>query len=515
MTTSTIILDAVPLTADAVAAIARRKARLVLGSEALNRIRKGRQLVETFAESDKPVYGLNTGLGASVDTRLAAADLVAFQRSVIHSHSAGVGPMLPVESVRALLTARISGMAAGGTGASETVISGLLAALNAGIHPVIPAWGSIGAADLLPLGHLAKALQGHGEAEYQGRIMPAAEALALAGLPAIDLREKDGHAMVVANSLSTGTACLVIEDVQRFIDWSLAAIALNYEGFRSQLTAIDAEALAARPAFGQQEIGKRLRDLLAGSELWRDGEARRLQDPLSYRCVPQVWGGLIHALDQARKATEIELASSGDNPVILASSERIVSNGNFDLTAFSLAWEQVGQALAHCAAGIANRCLRLMSPSVADLPRFLSANGQSRAGYAELQKPLAALEAEIRHLANPISITPLAVSDGIEDQASMAPRVVAKVQGIIERLRYLVAIELMSGAVAVEMRGVVDVLGDGPRRAYELVRQWVPSLEEDRELNSDMENIYRLVSGACPIGENLYCLSDASLQHSG
>lgn len=514
MITSTITLDAVPLTADAVAAIARRKVQLVLGNEALNRIRKGRHLVERFAELDKPVYGLNTGLGASVDTKLASADLVDFQRSVIYSHSAGVGPMLPVESVRALLTARISGMAAGGTGASETLISGLLAALNAEIHPVIPAWGSIGAADLLPLSHLAKALQGHGEVEYHGRIMPAAEALALAGLPTIALREKDGHAMVVANSLSTGTACLVIEDVQRFIDWSLAAIALNYEGFRSQLTAIDAEALAARPAFGQQEIGKRLRDLLAGSELWRDGEARRLQDPLSYRCVPQVWGGLIHALEQARKATEIELASSGDNPIILASSERIVSNGNFDLTAFSLAWEQVGQALAHCAAGIANRCLRLMSPIVAALPRFLSASGQSRAGYAELQKPLAALEAEIRHLANPISITPLAVSDGIEDQASMAPRVIAKVQGIIERLRYLVAIELMSGAVAVELRGVVDVLGDGPRRTYEMVRQWVPPLEEDRELNTDMENLCRLVSGDCPLGENLYRLKDASLQHS-
>lgn len=511
MTTYTIILDAEPISADAVAKIARDRARLVLGNEALGRIRRGRHLIERFAMSHKPVYGLNTGLGASVDTAVSTSELVAFQQTIAHSHSVGVGPTLPVEAVRALLVARISGMAAGGTGASEAVVSGLVAALNAGVHPVIPSWGSIGAADLLPLGHLARALQGDGDAEYKGRIMPASEALALAGLPPLDVREKDGHALIVANSLSTGTACLLIEDVERFIDWSLAAVALNFEAFRSPLTVIDPEALAARPAFGQQDIGARLRTLLAGSDLWRDGAARRIQDPLSYRCVPQVWGALLHALAQAREATEIELSHSGDNPVILAQSERILSNGNFDMTAFALCWEQVGQALAHCAAGIANRCLRLMSPAASELPRFLSARGQSRVAYAELQKPLAALEAEIRHLANPISISPLAVSDSIEDQSSMAPRVIAKAQAMIERLRYLVAIEMICATTAIELRGVVDVLGDGPRRLYEAVRELVAPLEDDRELGTDLEKLYRMMSGPCPIHEALRLAPDIAL----
>ena len=185
----TILLDEKPLDADAIATIARRGARLGLGPAALNRIREGRALIERFAASGKPAYGLNTGLGASVDTSLSAADLVAFQRSVTHSHSVGIGPALPVEAVRAMLAARICGMAAGGTGASEAVAAGLVAALNAGIHPVIPSWGSIGAAALLPLGHLGRALGGEGEVNYQGRVMPAAQALALAGLPPLDLRE--------------------------------------------------------------------------------------------------------------------------------------------------------------------------------------------------------------------------------------------------------------------------------------------------------------------------------------
>jgi histidine ammonia-lyase len=272
-------------------------------------------------------------------------------------------------------------------------------------------------------------------------------------------------------------------------------VALNYEAFRSSLTAIDEDALAARPAFGQQEIGARLRTELAGSGLWKDRAARRLQDPLSYRCVPQVWGGLLHAFEQARFATEIELTHSGDNPVILAEGERVISNGNFDLTAMTLAFEQLGQALAHCAVGTANRCMKLMSPTIADLPRFLSARGGSRQGYAELQKPLSALEAEIRHLANPMSLSPLAVSDGIEDQSSMAPRVVAKTAEIIERMRYLVAMELIFAATGVELRGVVDSMGEGPQRTFAAVRALVSPLDDDREMSTDMTRVARMVAG--------------------
>ncbi|TPK98216.1 histidine ammonia-lyase [Mesorhizobium sp. B2-4-14] len=495
MTARMILLDAKPLGVADVAEIARRNARLMLGKEAM-RIRASRALVEHLMQLGKPMYGVTTGLGACVDTPLAEADLIAFQHSVPLSHSMGIGPALPTEAVRALMTARISGMAAGGTGTSERVVMGLVAALNAGVHPVIPTWGSIGAADLAHLGHMARALRGgEGEAEFQGRIMPSAEALTLAGLEPLDLREKDGHALIVANSLSTGTACLCLEDVAHLIDWGLAAVALNYEAFRSSLTAIDADALAARPAFGQREIGERLRTELAGSGLWKDKAARRLQDPLSYRCVPQVWGGLLNAFEQARLATEIELTHSGDNPVILPQDERVVSNGNFDLTAFTLAWEQIGQALAHCAVGTANRCMKLMSPTTAELPRFLSARGGSRQGYAELQKPLAALEAEIRHLANPISLSPLAVSDGIEDQSSMAPRVVAKTGEIIERLRYLVAMELIFAATGVELRGVVDSMGEGPQRTFAAVRALVSPLDDDREMSTDMTRIARMVAG--------------------
>jgi histidine ammonia-lyase len=352
----------------------------------------------------------------------------------------------------------------------------------------------LGAADLAPLAHMTLGLLGHGQAEYGGDIMPAARALERAGLRPLEIHAKDGHAIIVANSLSVAQACLALEDIERAFLWSLKAAALDLEAFRGNVSALDAGAMAARPAFGQRQVAAQLRDLLAGSELLAEGAARRIQDPLSYRCIPQVWGALRHAIDEARAATEIELASSGDNPVVLTQEDRIVSHGNFDMTAFVLSWERLAQALSHAAAGTANRTIKLMSPTMSGLPRFLAAQGQNRIGFAILQKPISAMEAEIRFLANPISLTPIAVSDWVEDQASMAPGTVAKVNQVVDRFRYLVAMELISSAFAVDIRGVTAQLGSGTAGAYKAVRDRVAPLDDDRELGSDTARIAEMIA---------------------
>ncbi|QIG51449.1 histidine ammonia-lyase [Nordella sp. HKS 07] len=494
MTTMPIRLTAAPLRAEDIAAIARRRSRVEISPDIHARIRTSRAVVERHAAQKRPIYGLTTALGAAVDTPLGEEDLIAYQRRIAFGHAVGFGPALPRDAVRAMMAVRIAGMAAGGTGISPSVFEGLVAALNAGLHPVVPALGSLGAADLSPLAHMTLGLMGHGQAEYGGEILPAAEALKRAGLPPLEIHAKDGHAIIVANSLSVAQGCLALEDVERAYLWSLKAIALNLEAFRGNVSALDDGAMAARPAFGQREVAAQLRDLLAGSALFADGAARRIQDPLSYRCVPQVWGALSHAIEEARAATEIELASSGDNPVVLAAEDRIVSHGNFDMTAFVLSWERLGQALAHAAAAIANRTIKLMSPVVAGLPRFLASEGQNRIGLAILQKPIAALEAEIRFLANPMSLTPIAVSDWIEDQASMAPGVIAKLSQIIDRLRYLIAMELIASAHALEIRGVMPELGRGAAEAYAAVRGYVAPLTEDRELGSDTARIAEMIA---------------------
>lgn len=483
---------AAPTIADIVA-IARRDARVVISPEVEERILAARAVVDRYAASDVPVYGLTTGLGAGVDTRLATDDLIAFQQRVPLGRAVGVGPALPREAVRAMMAVRIAGMAAGGAGVSLPVFSGLVAALNAGFHPVVPSLGSIGAADLAPLAHMGRALLGEGEAEFGGEVMAAGEALRQAGLEPLRLTPKDGHAIVVANSLSVGKACLCLADVERLFDWSLAAVALDFEAFRANVSALDDRALAARPAFGQRAAADRLRALLAGSSLLAEGAARRVQDPLSYRCAPQVWGALLHAIGEARTATEIEITSSGDNPVVLMPEGLMLSHGNFDLTAFVLAWERLGQAMAHAAAATAYRTMKIMSAGMSDLPRFLTPLGASRAGFATVQKTVSLLEAEIRHLAAPASLTPIPVADGVEDQASLAPSVLAKTEAIVDRLRFLVAIELIASAQAVELRGVETGLGAGTKETHRLIRQHVPPLVEDRAQGADFQRIAELI----------------------
>jgi len=475
-----------PMTAADIVAIARHDARLVVSADALQRVVAARAVVDHHLALDAPVYGLTTGLGAGVDTRLSADDLVAFQLRVADGRSIGVGPALPREAVRAMMTARIAGMAAGGTGVSPAVFTALVAALNAGVHPVIPALGSIGAADLAPLAHMARGLLGSGDAEWGGEVMPAAIALERAGLQPLPLGPKDGHALVVANSLSTGLACLRLADLDRLMGWSLAGAALMFEAFRANVTALDDRALAARPAFGQREIAARMRALLRGGALTQPNAARRLQDPLSYRCVPQVWGALHHAIGEAQQVTQIELGSSGDNPVVLPGDNLMLSQGNFDLTAFVLSWERLGQAIAHCAAGTAHRTMKILSAGFSDLPRFLAPIDASRTGFQPVQKLVSSLEAHIRHLALPISLSPIPVSDGAEDQASMAPAVLAKTEAMIDHMRHLVAIELIVAAQAVELRGVSDLLGHGTHAAYAAVRELVPPLIEDRANGPDI-----------------------------
>ncbi|TXI06871.1 MAG: histidine ammonia-lyase [Rhizobium sp.] len=477
-----------PTTGD-IASIARRGARIVVSPDVEAKINAARAVVERYLAADRPVYGLTTALGAGVDTRLAADDLIAFQLRVPQARAVGVGAALSREVVRSMMAARIAGMAAGGSGVSLPVFAGLVAALNAGFHPVVPSLGSIGAADLAPLAHMTRALLGDGEAEVGGMIMPASAALSRAGLTPLPIAPKDGHVIVVANSLSVGKACLCIEDIERLFDWSLAAVGLNFEAFRANVSAFDDRAMTARPAFGQREVGAKLRELLSGSSLLADGAARRLQDPLSYRCAPQVWGALLHAIGEARTATEIELSSSGDNPVVLTEDELILSHGNFDMTAFVLAWERLGQAIAHCAAATAYRTMKIMSSGMSELPRFLTPLGQSRTGFATVQKTVSALEAEIRHLAVPVSLAPIPVADGVEDQASMAPSVLTKIEAMIERMHYLVAIELVASAQAIELRGVANELAGGTGRVYRKVRELVAPLEEDRAQGPDFQRM--------------------------
>jgi histidine ammonia-lyase len=485
----TIVLSGSGVDIDAMLAVARGAARVGLADSVRARLAAARRVVDELAHSDRAIYGLTTGLGANVGAALSPADLAAFQQRAVMARAVGIGPRLPSEVVRAILFTRIAMLGVGGSGVSPHVAEALVALLNAGVHPAIPSKGSIGVADLAPLAHLALPLVGLGEAEFGGEVLPGGEALRRAGLAPIALGPKDGIALINSNAATVGGGALAVVDALAVLDAVTIAAALSLEGFRGNLSPLDPRVGAARAAPGQDAAAARLRGLLDGSLLWREGAARRVQDPLSLRCVSQVHGAAIWALGLARQNIEIELNGAGDNPLVLVDERQMLSTGNFHIPAFAIAFEAVGLALAQVASLAAERAIKLLSPALSGLPLNLSPyTDGSRSGFAAVQKPLTALIAEIRHLANPACLDFLPVSEQIEDHAPMAPLVVEKTGEIVDRLRLVAAIELMIAAQAVDLRGVAT-LGCGARAAYDVVRGVVKRLDEDRVLGPEIEAI--------------------------
>jgi histidine ammonia-lyase len=478
-----------------VVAVARDDARVELTPAVRARIGAARDVVLRLAQGDTPIYGLNTALGANTGQRLDAADLAEYQRRAIRARAVGVGPAYDRASVRAMLFARIAGMAAGGSGVSQPVLDALVELVNRGVHPVVPCHGSIGVADLPQLSHLALPLIGEGMAEFAGVVLPGAEALRHAGLAAVALGPKDGLALISANAATIARGALVVADAIALAAAWRAAIALSFEGFRANVSPLDPRAVAARPAPGQVDVAAQLRALLDGSELLAPGAARRVQDPLSFRVVAQVHGSLQTAIECARGQVELELNSAAESPLVLAGDGVMLSNGNFHLPAFTLAFDALAIAFAQGASLAAERVLRFMSPAFTGLPLQLTRHGPAHSGFATLQKTLTALWSQIRMRANPASLDFLPISDDVEDHATMALGTVERLGEMVERLRYIVAIEMLVAAQAIDLRELdAHQLGVGPRTLHARIREHVPMLAHDRPLGPDVDTVAALIA---------------------
>jgi len=486
--TSVVTLDGQGVTiADAVR-VARGGAIVALHADARARVVAARAIVEAAAQSDASVYGLTSALGANTGQAISARERADYQVRAVRARAVGVGVPLPTDVVRATMLARAAGMAVGGSGVSPAVLDALVALLNAGVHPVVPSIGSIGAADLPQLSHLALPLVGEGMAEFRGEVLPGAEALARAGLALVTLGAKDGLALIGTNAATLGQAALALHDAACALDAFHFGAALTYEALRAHLGPLDARVQAARPARGQLASAARLRELLAGSALWQPGAARRVQDPLSLRCVTQVHGAALAALQLARDDVELELNSATESPLVLADAPHLVSNGNFHIPSLALAIDSLRIALAHVAQLAVMRCQKLYAPALSGLPLQLTTLGPAHSGFATLQKTLVSLLHRLRHLAQPTSLDSLPVSETTEDDASMAFDGVAHLASMVEPLRLVAAIEWLSAAQAADLRPVDPAsMGRGAQAAYALVRRGSPRLHEDRPLGPEVD----------------------------
>jgi histidine ammonia-lyase len=424
---------------------------------------------------------MNTGLGGNLKTAVEG-DHQAFQRQLVRGRGVAMGAPLPRDATRAVIAARLSMLAVGGSGISPETFAALLAMLNAGVHPLMPSTGSIGAGDLVMLSAMARCLIGEGRAEYRGEIHDAAEALRLAGLEPAVLRPKDGISLINASAVSVGSGALALHDASRLLDRQRNAAALSFEALGGNPLILAPAIQAARPAAGQIVEASAILRELEGSSLFESGVA--IQDPLSLRCVAPIHAALADALARAVEAVEIELNSAADNPLVILSEERVLSTGNFHTPSLALAFEMLGLAIAQAALASAARFVQLTGSGRNGLPKYLSPVGGPSAGFVPMQKTVTAIAAEIRHKANPVMLDFLAVSEGVEDHATQAALAVRKCADMLDLWRQLVACEMLAAAQGVDLRPD-HRCGKGTAETHAFVRSLAAKLDEDRPLGED------------------------------
>lgn len=475
-----------------IVAIARRDAAVEVADAVRKRLVAARRILENAAAAGQQIYGMNTGLGANLKTAVTG-DVAAFQLQLIRGRGMAVGEPLPREATRAVIAARLSMLAAGGSGISLPVFDALLAMLNAGVHPIMPSIGSIGAGDLVLLSAMARALIGEGRAEYRGTVHPASEALRLSGLSPARLEPKDGISLLNASAVSAGLGALALHDAQRLFAAQRQAAALSFEGLGGNPLVLSPAIQAARPAPGQVEEARILLQALEGSSLFEAKAA--IQDPLSLRCLAPIHGALGEALSRSKEAVEIELNAAADNPVVLIEEERVLSTGNFHTPYLSLVFETLGLAIAQAAAASAARFIQLTGSGRNGLPRYLSPVGGPSAGFVPLQKTVAALMAAIRHKANPVMLDFLVVSEGVEDHATQSTLAVQKLADMLDHWRFLIACEFLAAAQAVDQRPT-HRCGAATGKTYREIRDIAPPMQEDRSLGDDVSALVtRLLDG--------------------
>ncbi len=487
-------IDGKNLTVSAVSRIARGDVRVEIMPERCQRLEQTRRIVLEMAKdaSLPPIYGFNTGLGRNKDWAITPESMEAFNRGVIHSHSAALGPEAPEEEVRAALLVRLNTFLSDGTGVQPELVYRYRDMLNHRIHPVMPRRGSIGESDLVVMAFIGQAIIGEGNVDYQGKRMSAREALAQAGLQPLTLECKGALAIVNSNAQGSGLGALLAQDVCDFMDAAELLFALTLEAYGANTSPLDPAAYAMRPVPGPMGTAERVRSFLEGSFLWRGGIATTFQDPLCYRSGCHSLGAVRDCLSYILPLLNLQINSSDDNPCVLADERRIISCSNFDPTSLALGFEMLGLSLAQLSKTLCHQLIRLDTPYFSRLNRFLSPDGTSVMAYTTNQKTYTALDTENRLLANPVCLDYFSVSGDVEDHATNLPLVVDKAARMLDNLRYILAHIAFHAAQAIDLRREKP-LGRCTARAHAAIRESIPFLSADRVVTEDIYKVYDLV----------------------
>ncbi len=446
------------------------------------------ETVRAIVAKGDPVYGINTGFGKLASVRIAEADLATLQRNIVLSHAAGLGEPLPRDVVRLAMALKIASLGQGASGIRWSTLETLSAALDAGLVPVVPGQGSVGASgDLAPLAHLTAALMGVGEIETADGRRPAAEALAGAGIAPLELGPKEGLALLNGTQISTALALAGLFETERLLAAALVTGALSTDAARGSDTPFDARIHALRRHPGQIDVARSLRDLMDGSAIRESHLAGddRVQDPYCLRCQPQVMGACLDLLRAVATVLETEADGVSDNPLVFAREGEVLSGGNFHAEPVAFAADQI--ALAICEIGsIAERRITLLTdPVLSRLPAFLTPQPGLNSGFMIPQVTAAALVSENKSRAYPASVDSIPTSANQEDHVSMATHGARRLLPMAENLAGVIGIELLAAAQGCDFHA--PLASSAPlERVRALLRARVPTLDHDRHMAPDL-----------------------------
>ena len=452
-------------------------------------------VVRRIVEEGRTAYGVNTGFGSLAKTRIPAEAVTELQRRLVLSHAAGTGPLLEDRLVRGIMIAKINGLARGASGVRRSTVEALAALVNAEVYPCIPAKGSVGASgDLAPLAHMSAALMGEGEVRIEGRIQPARDGLARAGLKPLDLAAKEGLALLNGTQVSAVLAAAGLFAAAQVFAAALVTGAMSVDAAAGSDAPFDPRIHQLRGQPGQIEVAAALAKLMAGSEIRRshiEGDDR-VQDPYSLRCQPQVMGAVLDQLRYAAGVIGREINAVSDNPLVFADTNEIVSGGNFHAEPVALAADAMAVAIAEIGALAERRIALLTDQHMGGLPPFLVADPGLNSGFMIAHVTAAALASENKSLAHPASVDSLPTSANQEDHVSMATFAARRLQEMAENTAGIVAIELLAAAQGIDLRAPLKS-SPALEAAKAELRQSVAFWDQDRAMYPDIAAAKALV----------------------
>ncbi len=446
-----VLIDGESLKIEDIVNVARFGERVEIDDGAILKVQRSRKIVEEALEGNEVVYGVNTGLGELVHVVIPKDKGRELQVNLVRSHASGVGNNMPQDVVRGAMLIRANSLLKGYSGVRVDIIRLLVDMINAHITPIVPMYGSVGASgDLAPLAYIALAMIGEGNVIYGEKVMNAKEALERAGLEPVELREREGLALLNGTAVMASYASLAIHDSYEIMKNALISAAMGFEALRGTDRALDERIMLARPHPGQIKIAEILRDILKGSGIVEKARNEKVQDAYTLRCIPQVYGAVLDTINYAKEVVEREINSATDNPLIF---DEPISGGNFHGEPIALVMDFLSIALADLGNMVERRIARLVDSKLSNLPPFLIEESGTNSGLMIPQYTAAALCNRNKILAYPASVDSISTSANQEDHVSMGMNSAQKLREIVENVKYIVAIEYLCANQALYFTG--------------------------------------------------------------